>query len=176
MPEKNGARMIAEGAAIAALYVVLTMVANAFGLANYAIQVRFSEALCILPLFTPSAIWGLFAGCILANTLTGCLPLDTLFGSLATLSGALALGMMARRMHLSPHSKMTCLLAPLPNVIANTIVVPLILTYVYRFEGSLPYFFVTVGAGEIISCYGFGVPLLLWVARNQGFLFQKNTF
>ena len=50
---------ITQAAAIAALYVVLTLLANAFGLANYAIQVRFSEALTILPYFTPAAIPGL---------------------------------------------------------------------------------------------------------------------
>ena len=51
---------LVHGAVIAALYVVLTMLANALGLANYAIQVRFSEALTILPVFTPAAIPGLF--------------------------------------------------------------------------------------------------------------------
>ena len=50
---------IAQAAMIAALYVVLTFIANTFGLANYAIQVRISEALTILPYFTPAAIPGL---------------------------------------------------------------------------------------------------------------------
>ena len=64
---------LVHGAVIAALYVVLTMLANALGLANYAIQVRFSEALTILPVFTPAAIPGLFLGCIISNTMTGCM-------------------------------------------------------------------------------------------------------
>ena len=51
---------LTHAAAIAALYVVLTFLANAFGLANYAVQLRFSEALTILPFFTPAAIPGLF--------------------------------------------------------------------------------------------------------------------
>ena len=59
---------LVHGAVIAALYVVLTLLANALGLANYAIQVRFSEALTILPVFTPAAIPGLFLGCIISNT------------------------------------------------------------------------------------------------------------
>ena len=88
MKETN-TRLITMGAAIAALYVVLTLIANAFGLANYAIQVRFSEALTILPYFTPVAIPGLFAGCIISNILTGAMPLDVIFGSLATLIGAI---------------------------------------------------------------------------------------
>ena len=60
---------IAHAAVIAALYVVLTFVANAFGLANYAVQVRFSEALTILPFFPPAAIPGLTIGCLLSNIL-----------------------------------------------------------------------------------------------------------
>ena len=65
---------ITQAAMIAALYVVLTLLANALGLANYAVQIRFSEALTILPFFTPAAIPGLWAGCVLANILTGCAP------------------------------------------------------------------------------------------------------
>lgn len=73
---------ISQAAMIAALYVVLTVLANALGLANYAIQVRFSEALTVLPFFTPAAIPGLTIGCVLSNLLTGCLPLDIAFGAL----------------------------------------------------------------------------------------------
>ena len=67
---------ITQASMIAALYVVLTLLANALGLANYAIQIRFSEALTILPFFTPAAIPGLTIGCLLSNLLTGCMPLD----------------------------------------------------------------------------------------------------
>ena len=77
-----------QAALIAAMYVVLTWLANIFGLANGAIQVRFSEALTILPYFTPAAIPGLFVGCIISNTITGAAVWDILFGSLATLIGA----------------------------------------------------------------------------------------
>ena len=80
---------ITYAAAIAAIYVVLTLIANALGLANYAIQIRFSEALTILPFFTSAAIPGLFIVCILANILTGALPFDVVFGSIATLIGAI---------------------------------------------------------------------------------------
>ena len=58
-------RYLVHAAAIAALYVVLTFLANALGLANYAVQLRFSEALTILPFFTPAAIPGLTVGCLL---------------------------------------------------------------------------------------------------------------
>ena len=79
---------LVHGAVIAALYVVLTLLANALGLANYAIQVRFSEALTILPVFTPAAIPGLFIGCLIGNILGGAILPDIIFGSIATLIGA----------------------------------------------------------------------------------------
>ena len=149
MKNKN-VSIITVGAMTAALYVVLTLVANAFGLANYAIQVRFSEALTILPYFTPAAIPGLFVGCILSNLITGCMPLDVLFGSLATLLGALGTYSLRKRKWA----------APIPPIIANTIIVPFVLAYVYHFEGSIPYFMVTVGIGELISCGVLGMILL----------------
>ena len=74
---------ITQAAAIAALYTVLTLTAGAFGLANGAIQLRISEALTILPFFTPAAIPGLFIGCVVSNILTGCVIWDIIFGSLA---------------------------------------------------------------------------------------------
>ena len=64
---KDKTRFITQGAVVAVLYIVLTMVSNAFGLASGVIQVRLSEALTILPMFFPSAIPGLFVGCIIAN-------------------------------------------------------------------------------------------------------------
>ena len=144
---------LAQAAMIAALYIVLTFIANALGLANYAIQVRFSEALTILPYFTPAAIPGLFAGCM---------PLDVIFGSLATLIGAF--GTYALRKHKW--------LAPLPPIIANIIVVPLVLSYVYQFEGSLPYFALTVGIGEFISCGILGMIVLNTLQKHAGKIFQ----
>lgn len=75
---------ITRAAIIAALYIVLTFFANALGLANSAIQIRFSESLCILPYFTKTAIPGLFIGCLLSNIMTGCALPDIIFGSLAT--------------------------------------------------------------------------------------------
>ena len=76
---KKSVTMITQAAIIAALYVVLTMIANMLGLANYAIQVRFSEALCVLPYFTFAAVPGLYVGCLIANLLTGAAIWDILF-------------------------------------------------------------------------------------------------
>ena len=153
---------ICQSAAVAAIYVVLTLIANAFGLANYAIQVRFSEALTILPFFTPVAIPGLFAGCIISNILTGCLPLDTVFGSIATLIGAVGTYVISNRLK---HNTTSQYLAPIPPIVSNTLIVPFVLAYVYKFEGSIPYFMLTVGIGEIISCGILGLILLKTLSR-----------
>ena len=81
-------RDLAYGALIAALYAVLTHMQNILlpGSATWAIQFRASEALCVLALFTPAAVWGLTLGCMLFNmTFAAALPLDVPVGSLATL-------------------------------------------------------------------------------------------
>lgn len=162
MKNKN-VLFLTQAAMIAALYVVLTFVANALGLASGTIQVRFSEALTILPYFTPAAIWGLFIGCILSNTLTGCLLFDIIFGSIATLLGGL--GTYALRKFKW--------LAPLPPIIANTIIVPFVLIFAYEAGplSSYPFFALTVGIGEVISCYVLGMPLLFVLNKHKNRLF-----
>ncbi len=142
MKTKNPVRFLAHAAVIAALYVALTLVANAFGLSSGAVQLRLSEALTILPVFTPAAIPGLFIGCILANILTGSIFIDVIFGSLATLLGAIFTRIL--RKHKS--------LCVLPPIISNTLIIPYVLAYAYHFEGSVFYFMVTVGLSEIVSC------------------------
>lgn len=156
--------MTTQAAMIAALYVVLTLLANALGLANYAIQVRFSEALTILPYFTPAAIPGLFVGCLLSNIITGCAPMDVVFGSLATLAGAVGTYALRKNKWI----------APIPPIVANIIVVPLVLTYVYKFEGSLIYFGITVGIGEVISCGLLGMILLFALDKHRRTIFGNN--
>lgn len=154
---------LVHAAVIAALYVVLTILANSLGLANYAIQLRFSEALTILPFFTSAAIPGLFVGCILANTLTGAMLLDIVFGSVATLIGAIGTYMLR---------KTSKWLAPIPPIVANTIIVPFVLAYVYRLEGSVPFFMITVGIGEILSCGVLGLILLNVLNRYKKQIFE----
>ena len=138
---------ICQAAVIAALYVVLTYVFSAF--ASGVIQVRVSEALTILPAFTPAAIPGLVIGCLLSNTLTGCVLLDIIFGSVATLIGAL--GSYALRRH--------TWLVPIPPIVSNMIIVPFVLRYAYGATDAFPFMIATVGAGEIISCYLLGIIL-----------------
>ena len=144
-------------ALIAALYVVLTFVANAAGLASGAIQVRLSEMLTILPLFTWAAVPGLPIGCVLANFLTGCALWDVVFGPIAPLLGALGTYYIGRR---KPA------LGPVFPIVSNALIVPLVLQYVYGLEGSYWYFMVTVGAGEIISCGFLGWLLYKGVKRT----------
>ena len=148
--EHNNVQKLAFGGVIAALYVVLTVVANAVGLASGAIQVRISEALTILPVFTTAAIPGLTVGCVLANLVTGCLPWDIVFGSLATLLGAIG----TRLLRSKP------LIAWIPPVLSNAIIVPIVLQKVYGVPDAWWYLVLTVGAGEIIACGILG--LLLW--------------
>ena len=95
--EHTNVQRVAFGGVIAALYVVLTMVAAAFSLASGAIQVRLSEALTILPVFTSAAIPGLTVGCVLANLITGCALWDVVFGSLATLIGAVGTYLLKKK-------------------------------------------------------------------------------
>ena len=152
---------ITFGGVIAALYVVLTLVANAFGLASGAIQVRISEALTILPVFTAAAIPGLTVGCVLANIITGCLPWDIVFGSLATLIGAAGTRLLRKKP----------LLAWIPPVISNAAIVPIVLMRVYGVEdvavfgqtfagNSLwPILVLTIVIGEVISCGVLGLLL-----------------
>ena len=142
-------REIAFGGMIAALYVVLTFVAQAFGLASGAIQVRFSEALCLLPCLTPAAVPGLTVGCVLANLLTGCAPWDVVFGSLATLIGAIGTRMM----------KDKPMFSWIPPVLSNTIIVPIVLMKVYGVDTAWPLLTFQIFAGEMISVCILGLLL-----------------
>ena len=155
-------KLICQGGIIAALYLALTLLANALGLANYSVQVRFSESLTILPYFTPAAVPGLFVGCLLSNILTGCALPDIIFGSLATLIGAAATYMLRNK------SKW---LAPLPAIVSNAIIVPFVLLYAYGIE-PLWFSFVTVTAGEIISCGVLGMLLLNALRKYDSVLFK----
>ena len=163
--KKKSIHLLTQAAMIAALYVVLTFIANAFGLANYAVQVRFSEALTILPLFTPAAIPGLFAGCLISNILTGCALPDIVFGSAATLIGALGTWKLAK---LFPDKRFP---APIPPIVANTVIVPFVLRYAYGIR-PLWLSFLTVGAGEIISCGILGLLLACTLNRYRTRLFS----
>ena len=128
---------------IAALYVLLTFFAQMLGLASGVIQLRISEALTILPVFTAAAIPGLTIGCLLANFMTGCAVWDVVFGSLATFLGAVGTRFIGRRVPV---------LGPVFPILANCIIVPPVLMYVYGAEQAYWFLVVTVGIGEVLSC------------------------
>ena len=149
MMNRNQTKELALSGMIAALYVVLTWLANAMGLASGAVQVRFSEALTILPVFFTAAVPGLTVGCVLANLLTGLALWDVVFGSLATLIGAAGTRMLRNKP----------LLAWIPPVLSNMLIVPIVLMKVYGVPESWFYLVLTVGAGEVISCGVLGLLL-----------------
>ena len=142
---------ITQAAIIAALYVVLTLVSAAFGLDKGAIQLRISEALTVLPFFTPAAIPGLTIGCLLSNLFCGALPPDVLFGSLATLIGAVGTYFLGRKVKW---------LSALPPIAANVLIVPWVLKLAYHAKGAVPYFALTVFIGEFVCCGILGTILL----------------
>lgn len=162
--KSNKIQIICQGGIIAALYIVLTYVANALGLASGAVQVRFSEALTILPFFSIASVPGLFVGCLLSNILTGCAIPDIIFGSLATLIGAVGTRFLRKK---------TPWLAPIPPILANTIIVPFVLKYAYGVE-PLWFSFVTVGAGEVISCGVLGMLLLFALKKRAKDIFKED--
>ena len=178
---------LTQAAMIAALYVVLTLIANALWLASGSIQVRFSEALTVLPFFTPAAIPGLYIGCLLGNIAAGCALPDIVFGPLATLIGALgtwglskaASRALSLRSSDSPRSakraNLFAWLSPLPPIIANGIVIPPVLKYAYG-VGPIWLSAVTVTLGEVISCGIFGLILLFALRRYRGNLFPTADF
>ncbi len=151
MNSKGKTLFVVHAAVIAALYVVLTYMAAGFDLASGAIQVRFSEALTVLPFFTPAAIPGLSIGCLLANFLLGSPLPDVIFGTLATLIGAAGTWLLRKHRFL----------APVPPILSNAIIIPFVLKFAYvDVEGSIPFLILTVGAGELIAAGIFGLILL----------------
>lgn len=151
-------RFLVQVAVIAALYATLTI---AFMPISYGqVQVRVSEVLTVLPFLTPAAIPGLFIGCIVANFYGGLGIIDIIFGSLATLIAAYLTYKMPKK-----------LLAPLPPVIVNAIIVgvelniisgaPLIATVLW------------VGFGEALACYILGYPVLVQLSKYKDKLFGK---
>ena len=162
---KISTTFIVQAGIIAALYSVL-VIAGTFtpiGFINFGpIQLRISEALTVLPYFTPAAIPGLFVGCLVSNfvgTVSGVAMLpDIIFGSLATLAAAYSSWLMRKHKWL----------VPLPPVIINAVVVGLMLTYVYGINAPLIVNMLTVGAGQTIACYGLGMILIFALDKRRG--------
>ncbi len=146
---------LAQAAMIAAIYVALTYFFAPFSFRE--IQVRIAEALTILPVFTPAAIPGLVIGCFLGNLLSGALIPDVIFGSLATLIGAVFTWKLRNA---NPF------LAPVPPILSNAIIVPFVLRCAYEIELPIPLMMLTVGIGEVLSCGVLGM-LLYYALRSR---------
>ena len=156
---------LTQSAMIAAIYVVLTVFISAFNLASGVIQIRISEALTILPAFSNAAVPGLFVGCLISNLITGCAPFDVVFGSIATLLGAVGTYLLRDK---------SCFLAPIPPIVSNILIIPFILKLVYDFPGSIPFFMLTVGIGEVISCGFLGLLLYQAISPVKKLLFPDS--
>ena len=162
MKNKN-VTFLTQAAMIAAIYVVLTLLFRPISFGE--IQVRISEALTILPLFTPAAVPGVFVGCLIANIIGGGILPDIIFGSLATLIGA---GLTYRLREHTP------LLAPLPPIAAHTVIVPFVLFYGYGVNLPIPFMMLTVGIGEVLSCGVLGLLLFSALKRYKTILFRPT--
>ncbi len=162
MKNKN-VTFLTQAAMIAAIYVVLTLLFRPFSFGE--IQVRIAEALTILPLFTPAAVPGVFVGCLIANIIGGGILPDIIFGSLATLIGAV---LTYRLRDASP------VLGPVPPIAANTIIVPFVLFYGYGVNLPIPFMMLTVGIGEVLSCGVLGLILYSALKRYQTILFRPT--
>lgn len=156
-------RLLIHGAAIAAIYVTLTLM---FQPISYGpIQFRISEALCILPYFTPAAVSGLFVGCLTANLLGTAAALDVIFGSLATLIGAAGSYALRGNRYL----------VSLPPILSNTVMIPWVLRYAYGAEDMIWFMMVTVGIGEILAVGVLGQLLLTALEKYSVVIFGGNV-
>ena len=154
---KNKTRSLVEASIVAALYVVLTLVSKPLTIGF--VEIRFSEVLTVLPYFMPSTVWGLFAGCLIANIFSGSV-VDIVIGSLATLIGA----------YLTSKIKIKWL-CPLPTVLSNTLLIPfVIMTYASTWSPSA-YLLASGGvfASEFVSVYILGLILLFVLEKRKIF-------
>ncbi len=160
---KQSSRKIVLSAVVAALYFVLSYFGNIFGLTYGPIQIRLSEALCVLPFLFPETTLGLFIGCLLTNLLSPYGVPDVVCGSLATLIAAVATAKTKSRY-----------LAPLPPVIANGVIIGALLSWYERGfgEGFWALFAVNgawVALGEAVACYVLGGLLLQFLPKSAFF-------
>lgn len=167
MTRKSKINYIVTGALIAALYAGLTYLSNIFGLAYGPIQLRFSEVLTILPVFTPASIPGLTVGCFIAN-IGSFNMLDMIFGSFATLLAAVVTYYLRNiKIKGLPILSMLC------PVIANAVIIGLEIAWFFMPEASLIYGFLIsafeVGISELVVCVGFGIPFYLIVKKYRIF-------
>lgn len=152
-----------QASLIAAVYAVITILLAPI---SYGImQVRISEALTVLPYFTPAAVPGLFMGVVIANFYGGLGILDIVFGSLATLIAA----------YLSYCLRGKKYLVPLPPIVVNAIIIGFVLYYTFiNTPDKAPLLVIAgwVGLGQLIACYGLGYPLMILLDKYKEDIFR----
>lgn len=170
MSRRKNIEFIITGALIAAAYAGLTYLANVFNLSYGPIQLRVSEVLTILPVFTPAAIPGLTIGCFIAN-IGSFNVADMLFGTLATLAAAILTYFLK-----NVKFKGIPFLAFFPPVIVNAVVIGFEIAYFFLEEGFTYWGFIIsgfqVGIGQLIVCYLFGTPFYLVIKKYR--IFERN--
>ena len=150
---RTAVRVLARGAIIAALYTVLTLLLAPLSYGE--VQIRFSEAMTLLPILMPEAVPALAIGCLLSNILGGCTIFDIVFGTLATLLAALCTRKLRDRFWL----------AALMPVLFNGVIVGAVVHYCYAPIFPLPLSMLSVAAGEAVACLIVG-PLLIRVMKR----------
>ena len=157
--KENKTRNLVFGALIAAIYVVLTLLLRPISYGP--IQFRVSEALCVLPYFTPAAIPGVFIGCLISNLLGGAVLMDVVFGSVATLIGAIGSWVLRRNRFL----------VSIPPILSNALIIPWVLKFAYGSEDLIWYMMVTVGIGEILAIGVLGQLLISVLTKYRTMIF-----
>lgn len=160
----NGAvYFMAQAAVIAAIYVVVT--GMVIPIAFVPVQFRISEALCVLPYFTPAAVPGVTLGCLLSNILYGAAVPDIVFGTLATLIGAVGSRALRKKKWL------VCV----PPILSNTVIIPWVLRYAYGAPDLIPVMMASVGVGEILAVGVLGNLLMAALERYKDVVFEKRN-
>ncbi len=162
MKKKSNTMFLTQSAVIAAIYVVLTLALQPISFGT--IQFRVSEMLCVLPLFSFTGVVGVTIGCLLGNILGGAALPDIIFGTLATLIGAVGThylcctmknGQRERSLSIADRIK-----AVLPPIISNMLIIPLVLKFAYGMADAVWFMVITVGVGEILAVGVLGNILL----------------
>lgn len=157
----NAVKRLTRTAIIAAMYVALTFISSLAGLASGVIQLRLSEMLTVMPIFFPESVFGLYLGCLLSNILTGCAPWDIVFGSLATLLGAVGAYLLRKL------PEKLIWVATLPTTLSNALIVPAVLIYAYGVPDGYFFLMATVGIGELLSATVLGTALYFLIKKSR---------
>ena len=160
--KENKTRNLVFGALIAAIYVVLTIMFRPISFGP--VQFRISEALCVLPYFTPAAIPGVTIGCLISNLMGGAVAMDVVFGSLATFLGAIGSRLLRRNRFL----------VSIPPILSNVVIIPWVLKFAYGSEDLIWYMMITVGIGEILAIGVLGQFLITTLSKYRTVIFGES--